>query len=610
MCGFAALFEHHRVFDEKLLNNIDRDLFHRGPDSGGIFSEVGCAFVFRRLAIIDISNISNQPMIDPTGRFVLVFNGEIYNYLQLRNELKNLGEVFITNGDAEVILRGFIRWGNKIFSRLEGMFAIVIYDRHAQTGIAARDPLGIKPLYLANKNNLISFASEMRPLRRFVGSIPDEAALSELLIHRFAAGRLSNLKNIDLIQGGHLVEFDIRTGKCRDFIYCDMLDTFQPKNEMTESDALELIHEGLSESIETHLQSDIGYAVQLSGGVDSSLVTAYIKQRFPERTLRTYGINLQPLPQDESFYRDMVIKRYDIEHHEIHFNARDFADSLPKAISHMEGPSAHYGCVLLMRLCERIRETDKVVLTGEGADELFGGYARYGQWKELKSLGQKAQLVPQIMWPLMKRYRGAERYAHHDPAIVSSVYFDFLQIKQIFPDLFDATGWREKVAGRFDDFRERMMAVDQSSYLSSLLMRQDKMSMASSVEARVPFTHAPLFRMANSIPHNLRMPGGITKPLLKKIAEPYLSHDLLYRRKVGLSLPLDDWLRDPSLLGRYVDDLVSPSSRLASFGDAKKINKIVNDFRNGKKSNDTPPLMNLVNIEIWLRSLDAIDHFL
>ena len=161
MCGFAALFERHRVFDAKLLNNIDRDLFHRGPDSGGILSEAGCAFVFRRLAIIDISNISNQPMTDPTGRYVLVFNGEIYNYLQLRNELKKLGEVFITNGDAEVILRGFIRWGNKIFSRLEGMFAIIIYDRHTKTGIAARDPLGIKPLYLANKNNLIAFSSEM-----------------------------------------------------------------------------------------------------------------------------------------------------------------------------------------------------------------------------------------------------------------------------------------------------------------------------------------------------------------------------------------------------------------------------------------------------------------
>ena len=606
MCGFAALFEPHRNFDEELLCQIDRDLFHRGPDSSGVISDTGAALVFRRLAIIDLDSTSDQPMLDPSGRYAMVFNGEIYNYQQLRTEMKKLGVNFHTKGDAEVILRGFIQWGKSIFTRLEGMFSVVIWDRQKKTGIAVRDPLGIKPLYMARKHDLIAFASEMRPLRRLVGSKPDISALSELLMYRFAAGKLSNLQNIELLSGGCLIEFELMRGIVREERYCDFLDTFKPQYGMSESDAIEMSKDALFNSIEAHLQSDTGYAVQLSGGVDSSLISSIIKNNHPDRPLRTYGINLHPLPQDESKYREMVIKRYDLDHHEIKLSGLDFAESLPKAIEYMEGPSAHFGCVLLMRLCEHISKTDKVVLTGEGADELFGGYARYGQWKKLERLGKKARLIPEFIWPLLRRYRGARRFSQHDPAVVSSIYFDFLTLKPLFPDLFFTTGWREDVAGRFIDFRERMLAVDQSSYLSSLLMRQDKMAMAASVEARVPFTHLPLFRVVNTIPGEIRIPGEITKPLLKKIAECWLPKELLYRRKVGLNLPINDWLRDPELLGRYIDYLVSPDGRLAQFGERSKIIKMVNNFRKGEKSGEYPLLMNLVNIEIWLRSLDSV----
>ena len=604
MCGFASLFESYRNFDSMLLDEMDRDLFHRGPDSGGRLSGEGYALVFRRLAIIDLSPASDQPMVDPDGRFAIVFNGEIYNYQNLRKELQANGEVFRTKGDTEVILRGYRVWGKSVFSRLEGMFAVVIWDRKLNKGIAARDPLGIKPLYIARDQNLVAFSSEMRPLRRMVGSKPDVDAVSELLMYRFAAGRLSNIQGIELLKGGTLVEFEPSTGKVHEEVYCDFLDSFQPIEGMSEAGALDISRDAILESIELHLQSDTGFAVQLSGGVDSSLVTAVIKENHPERQLITYGINLSPLPQDESLYRNKVIQRYGIEHHEVHMDGADFAESLPEAIARMEGPSAHYGCVMLMRLCEQIKKTDKVVLTGEGADEVFGGYARYSQWRELERLGKKARRVPELLWPFLKRYRGAQRYAQYDPAIVSSVYFDFLQIKPLFPDLFNATGWREEVAGRFHDFRDRMMAVDQASYLSSLLMRQDKMAMAASVEARVPFTHMPLLQKINRIPREIRIPGGETKPLLKKISEPWLPNDLLYRRKVGLTLPLDDWLRAPKLLGRYLEYLTSSDSRLANYGDRAGLLKLVEDFRKGKRSNEMPPLMNLVNMEIWLRSLD------
>ncbi len=607
MCGFSALFENKRVFDPELLKSIEMDLYHRGPDSGGIVSGSGYALIFRRLAIIDFDSSSDQPMTDSTGRYTIVFNGEIYNYQDLRYELQARGEVFRTKGDAEVILRGFMFWGKEIFSKLQGMFAVVIWDHWEEKCVAARDPLGIKPLYVAHKDGKISFSSEMRPLRRLVGSEPDTDAMKELLLYRFASGRLSNLRNIELVIGGSVISYDLKRSRYQETLFCDFLDTFQSEQSFDEREGLEQCQNALYKSIDDHLQSDSGYSVQLSGGVDSSLLTAIIKTKYPDRPLRTYGINLAQCKHDEAEFRKMVIARYQVEHQEVVLNGIDFADALPRAISHMEGPSAHYGCVMLMLLCDRIRETDKVVLTGEGADEFFGGYARYGEWKGLKTLGQKARLIPSFLWPLLNRYRGARRYAKHDPAIVSSIYFDFLKINELFPDLQLESSYRNKVAERFSDFRERMMAVDQATYLSSLLMRQDKMSMAASVEARVPFAHMPLVGIVNKIPIKLRVPGGETKPILKKIAEPWLPKKLLYRRKIGLTLPLDDWLRDPEKLGRYLDDLESPNSRLIQYADRKKITALVRDFRNGKQSSDTPPVMNLVNMELWLRSLESID---
>jgi asparagine synthase (glutamine-hydrolysing) len=259
---------------------------------------------------------------------------------------------------------------------------------------------------------------------------------------------------------------------------------------------------------------------------------------------------------------------------------------------------------MLMLLCDKIRERSKVVLTGEGADELFGGYKRYDIWRDLAQKGRLAKLVPGWMWPFLQRWREIQRYSGRDPAIFGAVYHDFMALNGLFPELVPVPGAREAAANRFSDFRERMFAVDQTAYLPSLLMRQDKMAMAASVEARVPFTHMPLARVINRIPAALRAPGGETKPILKSVAEEFLPHELIHRRKVGLALPLDEWLSDPKGLGRYLDLLVQPDSRLAEFADSRKLGEIVERFRTGARDR-MPPMAHLVNLELWLRSLPA-----
>lgn len=603
MCGFAAIFTPGAQVTPDLLQAIEADLFHRGPDAGGSLRETGWAFAFRRLSIIDTTSFSDQPMTDSTGRYSIVFNGEIYNYRDLRSELIGKGVVFRTQGDTEVLLQGFIQWGKAVFRRLEGMFAAVIVDRQKALAIAARDPFGIKPLYRTVEPRGVALASEMRPLRRLVAARPDPAAIGELLTFRFAGGRRSNLTGIEKVPAGSLLEIDIQSGTVRESRYEDILDTIHADESLSEVDALELSEMALTRSVRQHLESDVGYTLQLSGGIDSSLISAIAAQAAGRR-LQSFSVQLADTAYDEGVWRKSVVERYNLDHHEVRMTEYDFAEALPKAVASMEGPSPHYGCVMLMMLCETISRHGKVVLTGEGADEMFGGYHRYQIWPQLQRTGFVASLMPERFWKAFLRYDGYHRYHRRDPAVWSSCYHDYLAMSDLFPGLVPSAGVRTQIAGQFKDFRSRMLAVDQTVYLESLLLRQDKMAMSASVEARVPFVHMPLARAVNRIPHHLRIPGGATKPLLKRIAEKYLPHDLVNRRKVGLTLPIVDWLGNSRGLGRYLDLLEAQDSRLAEFGSRTRLREAVRQFRAGRRQGGASlPL--LVNVELWLRSLDA-----
>ncbi|MBT06346.1 MAG: asparagine synthase (glutamine-hydrolyzing) [Rhodospirillaceae bacterium] len=604
MCGFVVLCQKERLFSSPLLRRLEKDILHRGPDSGGMIAEPGIAMVFRRLAILDPGSTSDQPMTDPTGRYSLVFNGEIYNFRKLRRELEQKGYLFQTEGDTEVLLHGYAHWKKKLFPKVEGMFSLVIFDRHRCEVIAARDTLGIKPLYILKRGHLIGFATEMRS---FAGITPfevDTNALPELLIFRYASGTLSNISDIELLPGGYTCTANINDARTKPEQFDDPLEHLNSDNSLSQDDAVQLSKETVYASVKAHLVSDVGYAVQLSGGVDSSLVTA-IAAKETAGTLTSYGVHIPGYPQDERPYRRIIQKRLNLEHHEVTLDNNDFADALPRAIKHMEGPVPHYGCVMLMLLCETIRKKHKVVLTGEGADELFGGYKRYDIWRKLKRNGLFADLVPGFLWPILQRWREIQKFSGRDAAIFGAVYHDILELEELFPPLIHRGGQREDTASRFLDFRERMFAVDQTSYLSSLLMRQDKMAMAASVEARVPFSHAPLAKKINRIPVQLRAPGGDTKPILKRVAKQFLPSEIVDRRKVGLALPLRSWLENETGLGRYLDLLVQPDSQLASYSDPKKVRTAVDDFRN-KRNKKPIPLEHLINLELWLRSVADI----
>ncbi len=597
MCGLAALLEPGRRFDKQLLSAIDNDLYHRGPDSGGIAEDEGWALVFRRLAILDPLAQSDQPMHSPDGRCTLVFNGEIYNFRRLRAALIQQGVEFHTEGDSEVLLQGYLTWGEAILDRLEGMFAFVLIDRSRNVAIAARDPLGIKPLYMLRRNSLTAFASEARPLHRLQPPEVDETALRELVTFGWAAGRLSNFKGVERLPGGTIVTVSLDDSRVTERRFCDPLETLTRTNPSTEEES----HRAVEDSVVDHLVSDVGYTVQLSGGVDSSLVAALAAER-TSGTVTSFSVNLGDHPYDEGAFQNMVVERYGLEHQTVQVTAQNYADMLPLAVRHMEGPTPHGGCVMLMLLCQRIKNRSKVVLTGEGADELFGGYLRYAVWRKTMWQERFAKVLPSALWPNRWPFAGLKRLAGLDAAAYSAVYHDFRAVSRIFPGLVPVPGTREATSAKYLNFRDRLFAIDQVAYLESLLVRQDKMSMSQSVEARVPFVHMPLYKTVNRLPHDLRVPGGVTKPVLKRLAERYLPPELIHRRKIGLWLPYHEWFGDASGAGRYLEALTAPDSRLAAYAESDRLSALVETFRSGDRKSGLV-LQRLVEIELWLRSL-------
>ena len=602
MCGIAALFDPGRWFDPELLAAIDDDLYHRGPDSGGTAVDAGWALVFRRLAILDPTPAADQPMTDAEQRLTLVYNGEIYNYRQLRAELMAAGVNFRTDGDTEVLLEGYRHWGKRILERIEGMFAFVLIDRRKDIALAARDPLGIKPLYMARQGSLTAFASEARPLHRLIPARVDEEALAELVTFGWAAGRLSNYKSVERVPGGTLVTVPLSGGMAMEARYCDPLDTLAPKEVLASSNVEDHVQETLESSVSAHLASDVGYTVQLSGGVDSSLISALAAAR-SKNELASFSVSLGQHAYDESPYQRAVAAQYKLNHHDIRLTASDYSEALPRAVQHMEGPTPHGGCVMLMLLCDQIRKHSKVVLTGEGADEMFGGYERYKNWRKLMWQERFSKVLPTTPLPSCWPFAGMRRLGSLDAAAYAGVYHDFRFVQRIFPDLVPVPGARESASNRFDNFLDRLFAVDQTSYLESLLVRQDKMSMAASVEARVPFVHLPVLKVVNQLPHNLRAPGGITKPLLKRIAARFLPTDLVQRRKIGLWLPYHEWFSQDGDASHLLETLVDDGSCLADYADRSILKSVLEAFREKGNRHAGLLLQRLVEVELWLRSI-------
>lgn len=618
MCGIVGFVhsENSRPADRDTLLKMRARLAHRGPDGYGEYVTHGAALGHTRLSVIDIA-LSAQPMPNEDGSVWVTFNGEIYNYKELRESLIDAGHTFRTAGDTEVLVHGYEEWGTELPTKLNGMFAFAILDKQRNQTILARDHFGIKPLFYSIAGGSLVFASEIKALLAW-GIEPevDREALAEYLTFRYMVRPRTFFKGIQSIPAGTLAVW--RDGRL------SMQEYWSPSQVPSETggSTAEHLYQYLNRGVSSQLMSDVPLGTFCSGGVDSGVVTAYASN-LSTGPLHTFSVGFNEAGWDESVLARKNAARAGSIHHTVTASAADIPALLKKLIWYNDEPLSHPNSVPIYMLSRLAREYVTVVLTGEGADELFCGYPRYrlayfrgtklGQWlcgesspnSALRIAGallrsapsRKARRIGELI-PLPTGGQFIYNSAYCDPGLVHRL---------TGVDVDEVLGYRKQILARCavpDNPIATMSRYEASTYLGCALDRMDRMSMASGLEGRVPFLDMPLAELALSLPASHKIDGTSTKVILKKLAAGVLDPNVVRARKSGFGLPLDDWFRMPA----FNDMLATLSDRLhpaALYFDMIEVERIIQYHKEGRH-NFGEILWLLSNVFSWMELQEPV----
>jgi asparagine synthase (glutamine-hydrolysing) len=618
MCGIAGLTG---PSDERVITTMTRTMIHRGPDDEGFYLDDGIALGVRRLSIIDVSG-GRQPATNEDGSLVVVMNGEIYNYRELKHRLEQRGHRFRTGSDTEVLPHLYEEYGDQAVHLLRGMFTFALWDRPRRRLLVARDRLGIKPCFYAHANGKLVFASEAKALLCHPDVRPevDFEGLDLYLTFGYVPGPESIFRGVKKLPPGHLLIHENGQSRLQRYWTPVIADT-EPGTRM--ADAGEEFQHLFDEAVRLHLVSDVPVGVLLSGGLDSSAVVSAMTrgQAGPVRTF-TVGFD-SPEMTDERADAKLVARHFAAEHHEV-VVAADVAALLPKIVWHLDEPVADPAALPTFLICQHARKTVPVVLTGEGSDEILAGYPRYSWFRTATEL---QRLVPSSIRglantlaqraPVGHRYRKAasDLLADGDDVTrhlswignVDSALKNQLLTPQLRAELGDAP--REKVAlhlgngntANHGDPLNRLLKLDMQTWMvDDVLTKMDRMSMAASVEARVPFLDHRLVDYATGLPGTLKIRGREGKQVLRHAMRNVLPPAPLVRRKKAFNAPINHWLRHP-LRDMVGDTLLSPRARQRGWLDDQRVQGIVaahaaGDDRYGR------PLWTLLCLELWART--------
>ena len=622
MCGIAGILKRDsrdRVEERRLLA-MREVLTHRGPDGAGavVVGQVGLAH--RRLSIIDLDG-GHQPMSNSSGTIWLTYNGEIYNFRELRAELQDRGFSFTTDSDTEVVLRAYEAFGEHCVEHLRGMFAFAIWDEPRHRLFLARDRIGIKPLYFSIDANEMLFASEIKAILAASPRRPafNRAILPEFLASRYVAGSETFFEDIQKLHPAHTLTWTPRDGlqsRCY----------WQPpavavQDERPYHEQVDAVRSGLEDAVQSHLVSDVPVGLFLSGGIDSTVLASLMAAQH-DGPLHTFSVGFEEAAGNEFQYARLAADAVGAEHREVLLSPKQFFTELPRLIWHEDEPIAFTSSVPLNIVSRVARQHVKVVLTGEGADELFLGYDyRYRiteknlHWGEQFRQMAPASVRRRLAAAVLRLPRALRRYAERSFLALDCTPHDlFFENFSVFrsghrqallldPDLehnrdFCEFGLRHYAAGGCDALAS-MSNADLHTYLVELLMKQDQMSMAASLESRVPFLDHRLVELVAAIPGQVRMRNGQTKSLLRDAVADLVPPAIMTRRKMGFPVPIGPWLRGP--FWRLVEEFVlSQRARARGHFNAMALHKIAEDHRNGKQDN-AEQLWLLMNLEIWQR---------
>ncbi|WP_424767894.1 asparagine synthase (glutamine-hydrolyzing) [Paenibacillus sp. sgz302251] len=594
MCGFVG-FANSQLNKEQqasIIQTMMDMIVHRGPDSGGVYADDYIAFGFRRLKIIDLSEVASQPMFNEDASCVLVFNGEIYNYQELRDELIQKGHNFTSHTDSEVIIHGYEEYGVDILQKLRGMFAFAIWDEKKESLFLARDFFGIKPLYYTQntKDNSFIFGSEIKSFLKqpaFVKEL-NKDALKPYLTFQYSVLDETFFKGVYKLKPGHYMIY--KKGNVEINSYWDA--NFSEVHGTLEH-YIEKIRKTVNESVEYHKVSDVKVGSYLSGGVDSSYITALLK---PNKTFSVGFKDYDGVFNETNLAEDLSMQ-LQIENHKKLVTAEDCFDLLPTIQYHMDEPQSNLSSLPLYFLAELASKHVTVVLSGEGADEIFGGYDWYDTtptMKKYEKIPFAARRVVSLVSKKLPRNRissflvkGGQRVEEH--FIGHAKIFDETDALNVLKDAYKNGPSVQSITRKIFDRVHNKDDLTKKQYLDlklwmpgDILLKADKMSMAHSLEMRVPFLDKMVMALATQIPSNLRVHSSSTKYALRAAAKEVLPDEWANRPKVGFPVPIRHWLREERFY-TLVKDMFQ-SDRAKQFFHTDKLLNYLDAHYSGKEN--------------------------
>jgi asparagine synthase (glutamine-hydrolysing) len=619
MCGIAGFADVAAVSgsvpgDAERLRAMCDVMRHRGPDDEGIHVEPGVGLGMRRLSIIDLST-GHQPIHNEDRSVRVVFNGEIYNYRELRASLERAGHRFYTSSDTETIVHGYEEWGDGVFSRLRGMFAIAIWDARARRLLLGRDRAGIKPLYYAETGGRLVFGSEAKCLLALpqVDRTLDPAALDHFLAFLYTPRDRAIFRGMRKLPPGHFLT--LSHGRIEVQRYWQLPAT--PSFTGSEPEALDLLEATLADAVRSHMVSDVPLGAFLSGGIDSSLVAA-LMTRASDRPVKTFSIGFDEETHNELPHARRVAEYLGTDHHELVVRP-DALGILDRLIWHFDEPFADASAIPTWYVSEMARRHVTVVLSGDGGDELFGGYERYTPHPNVALFDRRlpgvGRLVAAAAWRALPHGARGKNFLRHVARDAQGRYIDSVTFYHADERrALLSRGMREMLAGWDAEayFRQpfgrlghlpiaaQMMAFDFETYLpEDCLTKVDRMSMAHSIESRVPLLDHHVVELAASLPAVCKMPDGRLKHLLKELAFRHVPREILDRPKRGFEVPLADWFRG-SLRSAFGDILGSPRARQRGYFDYAFVDRVLHEHLSHKRDHGLR-LWQLLVFELWQR---------
>ncbi len=579
-----------KKIDERVLIKMRDILEHRGPDDKGLFIENNIGLGHRRLSIIDVSSAGHQPFFSEDNRFVMVFNGEIYNYKEFYHELKAKGFDIKTGSDTEVLIKLFELYGTKMLNRLNGMFAIAIWDKLEKKLTLIRDRMGVKPLYYSFFNETLYFASEQKAL--FAAGVPlkiDENGMQEFIFNRFVGGEKTIYQNVNKLLPGHFMNI-YQNGKIEIEKWWDLKTEIQNQEKI--KNPVDWFKSTFDESVKLRMVSDVPVGVLLSGGLDSSSIAASLKHQNFEN-INTFNIGFKEKEHNESHLAEMYSKKLGYNFHTMHLENKDLFDKLLQSNYLLDEPLTHLSDPHILAVSELAQSKVKVLLSGEGADELMGGYVRYKALKNPSLLHLISKIGSFGNFSKNPRYEKLIRYSN----LTTDNELVMFNGSNIYPnDIQNKFGLKENPTNNYrneiiaegkilypKNLRRQALYFDQHTYLCSLLDRNDRCTMGASIECREPFLDPKLIVGLGSLDDKWLFSGKKGKFVLKTAMQERLPNEILNFKKIGLSVPWGDYLLQNEAFKDEMNQFAKSEIFEIPYLQNIKIDSLLEKFSKGEK---------------------------